>query len=356
MGKQVRIPGVIDPHVHLRGMDWSHKGTFTTETAAAVAGGFWAVLDMPNTPPSTLDVAALRRKQSEMTEQSICDYGIYFCASAGGNWGLFPDILDDVCGVKMFNNSTTGDLLVEDPAVREQHYQHWPPHKPFVNHAENETCAEVIELVRKYRKPTHILHVCTAYEVEILTQAKADGLPITFGVCPHHLWLTEDDVSRIGSLGWMKPNLQTKADQDALWDALSKELVDIIESDHAPHTLEEKSGEPPPYGVTGLETTLPLLFTAVHEGRLSLEQVIDLVAVNPRKIFGLDCPDDTFTVIDLDTTYVIERENLHTKAGWSPFEGMRVQGKVVETWIRGTKVYDGEQVLVEPGFGHNLYD
>jgi len=355
MSQRVQIPAMVDPHVHLRGMAWSHKGDFTTETQAAIAGGYWAVLDMPNTTPPTLDRTALDRKLTEIDAGAVCDYGVYFCAAADGNWAQYPSIYADVCGVKMFNNATTGNLLVEDATVRAGHYQHWPQGKIFANHAENATCAAIIELVRQYRKPTHIVHVCTAYEVDLIRAAKADGLPITCGVCPHHLWLTTTDLDRLGSLGWMKPNLQTQRDQDALWAALADGIIDVVESDHAPHTLTEKAGDPPPYGVPGLETTLPLLLTAVYEGRLTLEHVIDLVSTNPRRIWGLTAPDNTYCVVDLDASYEIKRGDLHTKPGWSPFEGMHVHGRVVENWIRGTQVFDGERILVEPGFGQNLY-
>ncbi len=354
MPATLTIPGAVDPHVHLRGMAWAHKGTFSSETAAAAAGGYWAVLDMPNTTPPTVDRAALDRKLEDISTQAICDWGVYFCAAASGNWDEYPQVIDDVCGVKMFNNSTTGNLLIEDQTVRDAHYAHWPGSKIFANHAENQTLDAVLELVRHYRKPTHIVHVCTAYEVERIAAAKAEDLPVTAGVCPHHLWLTERDVDHLGSLGWMKPSLKTQADQDALWQALQDGIIDVVESDHAPHTLAEKTAEPPPYGVPGLETTLPLLCTALREGRLTAERIVELVADNPRHIFGLSCPPDTYTVIDLDASYTIERANLHTLCGWSPFEGMRVYGKVRETWIRGHKVYDGEQILVEPGFGRNV--
>ena len=355
MSKTIRIPGMVDPHVHLRGMAWSHKGDFYTETRAAVAGGYWAVMDMPNTPPHTLDADALQTKLDTLATQAVCDWGVYFCASAAGNWGEYPAIFDNVCSVKMFNNSTTGNLLVEDPTVREGHYQHWPEGKVFANHAEDETCTAIIALVRQYRKPTHILHVSTAYEIDLIRQAKADGLPITCGVCPHHLWLTERDTDHLGSHAWMKPHLKTQADQDALWVGLADGTVDIVESDHAPHTLEEKAGEPAPYGVPGLETTLPLLLAAVDEGRLTLEHVVQLVAENPRKIWGLTCPDDTYALVDLDATYTLKGDALQTNVKWTPFEGMQVKGRVIGNWIRGTQVYDGETVLVEPGFGRNLY-
>ena len=355
MSKQVIIHGMVDPHVHLRGMEWAHKGTFYSETCAAVAGGYWAVMDMPNTTPPTLDQARLNRKLDEISANAVCDWGVYFCASALGNWAEYPHIFADVCGVKMFNNDTTGHLLVEDPAIRDGHYAHWDGRKIFANHSENDTCAEIIALVRRYRKPTHILHVCTAYEVALIQNAKAEGLPITCGACPHHLFLTENDVDRLGALGWMKPTLKTQADQDALWRGIADGVIDVVESDHAPHTLAEKESAKPPYGVTGLETTLPLLLSAVHEGRLSLEKVVELVATNPRKIWGLTCPPNTYCVVDVDNSRVLAREHLHSLVGWSPFEGMRLHGVVRETWIRGTKVYDGEKILVNGGFGVNLY-
>src|SRR5262249_21468151 len=155
--------------------------------------------------------------------------------------------------------------------------------------------------------------------------------------------------------GLMKPALKTAADRDALRQAVASGLVDIIESDHAPHTKAEKNSDNPPYGVPGLETTLPLVLKLVNEGCISLERAIGLVAINPRGIWGLTPPPETFTLVDLDANYTINSRDLYTQCCWSPFEGMRVRGKVRETWIRGQKVYDGEQVLAAPGFGKNLF-
>lgn len=355
MTNLVKISAMLDPHVHLRGMKWAHKATFQSETSAAVAGGYWAVFDMPNTPPATINRAALDRKLTEMSLHSVCDFGVYFGASQSENWHEYLAIHEDVCGLKMFCNATTGDLLIEDQDQRRKHFHAWDNGKVLAVHAEGKTVLEILELVREDRGPTHFLHISTAEEIAYLTAAKEEGLPLTLGVCPHHLWLTEDDISTLGAKGLMKPELKTKADQAALWKALQDGIVDIIESDHAPHTLEEKASEKPPYGVPGLETTLPLLCTAVHEGRLTIEHVIELVSTNPRKLYDVTAPEDTYTVVDLDASYVIEDANLHTLCKWSPFSGMRVQGKVLETWIRGTQVYDGENILVNEGFGRNLY-
>jgi carbamoyl-phosphate synthase/aspartate carbamoyltransferase/dihydroorotase len=352
MARLIRIPGLLDPHVHLRGMEWSHKGTFASETAAALAGGYTAVLDMPNTVPSTVDRASLDRKLAEMGAQAVCD-GLYIGASQSDNTCEYPAVFDDVCGLKIYNNATTGNLLISDQTVRRRHYQAWPQGKVIAVHAEGETILEVLELVRDMRKQTHFCHISTAQEIEFLGAAKAEGLPISIGVCPHHLYLTEPDVSALGALGRMKPELKTAADCAALWDAISRGVVDVIESDHAPHTLEEKSLPTPPSGVPGLETNLPLMLLAVHEGRISLDRVLDMLTANPRRIFGAPCEPDTYTVVDLDAAYTIERHNLHTLCGWSPFEGMRVVGKVREVWLRGTLVFDGEEVLALPGSGRS---
>lgn len=360
MAHRITIPAPLDPHTHLRGMEWAHKGDFLSETQAAIAGGYWAVFDMPNTLPSTVDRPALDRKLNEFNAQAVSDWGVYYGAGMDENWHHYSEIVNDVCGLKIYNNSTTGNLLIEDQAVRDQHYAHWPGKAgdyplPIAVHAEEQTVLEILELVRKYRRFTHFCHISTAFEINALRAAKEEGLPISVGVCPHHLWLTHDDLSTLGAHGLMKPELKTRADRDALWQALQDGVVDVVESDHAPHTLKEKRAEKPPYGVPGLETTLPLLFTAVHEGRLTTEQVIAFVAENPRRIWGIETPPDTYTIVEIDTPYTLDRDMLYTMCGWSPFEGMTLYCRVVETWIRGVQVYDGEDVLTQPGFGINIY-
>ncbi len=355
MTRLLKIPGMLDPHVHLRGLDWSHKGTFASETAAALAGGYWMVLDMPNTSPSTITPAALETKLASIGAEAVCDWGLYFGASQADNSAAYPEIIGQVCGLKMYNNATTGTLLIPDQDTRAIHYRAWPGTKPIAVHAEGQTVADILDLVRQTRKPTHFCHISTADEIALLRDAKADGLPVTLGVTPHHLYLTEDDVVTLGALGRMKPELKTKADQEALWAALDDGLVDVVESDHAPHTLAEKFAATPPSGVPGLETTLPLLCTAVRDGLLTEERLIELVALRPQQIFGLHADSGTYTLVDLDAAYTIERSRLRTLCGWSPFEGMQVAGQVREVWIRGRQVFDGEQILVKPGFGINGY-
>ena len=346
---------MIDPHTHLRDLDWSRKATFASETKAAIAGGYWAVFDMPNTPPSTIDDALLSDKLARINRQAHCDWGLYFGASQCDNSAEYERIAGRVCGLKIYNNSTTGDLLIHSSAMRERHYRAWKTDRLIAVHAEGETVANILDLVRKYRQPTHFLHISSEREISLLTQAKEDGLPITIGVCPHHLFLTEDDLPSLGAYGMMKPELKRKSDQRALWRAIRLGVVDIIESDHAPHSIDDKEADAPAYGVPGLETTLPLMMQAVKEGRLPLQKACEMLSVNVQQIWRITPFPKTYTVVDTDASYIVEREGLVTQCGWTPFEGMRVCGRVVEVWIRGHKVYDGERVLSPPGFGRNLF-
>lgn len=355
MPRTLTLYGMIDPHTHLRGLNWSHKGTFASETAAALAGGYWAVFDMPNTPPATIDPTTLKTKIAEIQSQAVCDWGIYFGAADNTNWRFYNNAINGVCGLKIYNNETTGALLINDQQLREAHYAAWPAHKPIAVHAEDNTVNEILQLVRRYRKTTHFCHISTAQEIAQLIAAKNEGLPVTIGVCPHHLYFTQDDLNTLGSRGLMKPELKSKTDQAALWKAVSEGIVDVIESDHAPHTLEEKAQAKPPYGVPGLETTLPLMLSAVEDGRLTLDRLIPMLTLNPQHLFGLHCPPETYTVVDLEVSYTINRASLHTQCGWSPFEGMRVAGKVREVWIRGKKVFNGENILIPNGFGQNVF-
>ncbi|MBK9751241.1 MAG: amidohydrolase family protein [Chloroflexi bacterium] len=350
----LRIDGMVDPHVHLRDLAWAHKATFASETAAALAGGYWAVLDMPNTPPSTINRAALDTKLHTIGATARCDWGVYLGASQADNTGEFAGTWVDICGLKIFCNDTTGDLLVEDQGLRDRMYAAWTSPKPIAVHAEGETVLQILELVRQHRRHTHFLHISTAEEIGFLRAAKVEGLPISVGVCPHHLFLTDNDVSTLGAFAWMKPVLKTANDVAALWDGVRDGVVDVIESDHAPHTREEKLSAKPPYGVPGLETTLPLMLTAAHDGCISKERVVELVSTNPRRLWGLTCPPETYALIDLDATYTIDAAHLHSACGWSPYAGMQVTGKVIETRVRGALAYDGERVLAAEGFGQRV--
>ena len=224
---RLRIPAPFDPHVHLRDLDWAHKGSFASETAAALAGGYCALLDMPNTPPATINPDALAHKQARFRDTARCDWGLWFGAAQPGNQTCFSTVQHEVCGLKIYNNETTGNLLIEDQALRDSLFAAWPTGKPIAVHAEEQTVADILELVRRHSRHVHFCHISSAAELRLLAAAKEEGLPVSIGVCPHHLFLTRDDLAALGPLGLMKPELKAAADRDALRQAIASGLVDV---------------------------------------------------------------------------------------------------------------------------------
>ena len=352
----LRIPGAVDPHVHLRDMDWAHKATVERETAAAIAGGYWAVLDMPNTPPSTTTAERLRAKYDFVGARARCDFALYMGADQSADGSEYAVGAADAVGLKMYCDHTTGSLLLDDDDARRLHLRQWrdATDKPVALHAEGETLATLLRMVREAGVRAHFCHVSLASEMALLREAKADGLPVSVGVTPHHLYLDEADRERLGGFAMVKPPLKTTADREALWAGVLDGTVDIIESDHAPHTREEKASERPPYGLPGLETTIPLMGLAMRERGLGPERLIELVATNAQRVFGLVPPPDTYTLLDTESSYVISDDGLRCSPGWSPYAGMRVWGRVTEVRIRGRLVFDGEDVLAQPGDGQRL--
>lgn len=350
------IPGAVDPHVHLRDLDWSHKATASSETAAALAGGYWAVLDMPNTPPSTTTADRLASKGRHVGAGARCDFGLYLGADASSDGGDYTEAAASAVGLKLYCDHTTGDLLLGDQATRRRHLRAWgaASHKPVAVHAEGATVEAILALIRERATRVHFCHISSAPEVAALREAKRDGLPISVGVTPHHLYLTEDDGRRLGPFGRVKPPLRSGADVAALWGAIADGTVDIIESDHAPHTRAEKESDDPPFGLPGLETTVPLMTLALRDGRITEDRLIELLASNAQRIFGLHPPHDTWTVVDVDASYVVADADLRCAPGWSPFSGMRVWGRIREVRIRGQLAFDGERVLSSPGSGLDL--
>jgi len=357
-GKQMslrQLPGLIDVHVHLRDPGATHKEDFSTGTAAALAGGVVAVLDMPNNTPPTVNEQRLREKAQIASEKAHCDFGFYLGATED-NAGDGPRLSQRVAGLKIYLGQTYGPLRMADLAALMAHFRSWPADKPMAVHAGGLAIAGAIALARLYDKRLHICHVSRKAEIELIRKAKeswgtkADRL--TCEVTPHHLFLTQADGARLGNLAHVRPSLGSQEDRAALWDNL--DIVDIIASDHAPHTLAEKEGPEPPPGVPGLETTLPLLLTAVAEGRLSWERLMELTSENPARIFGLKRDERSYVEVDLDARYVLDGSSLKTKCGWTPFDGMAVRGRVVRVYLRGALAYADGQILVRPGFGRAL--
>lgn len=347
----ITLPGLIDPHVHLREPGQTEKEDFYTGTCAALAGGFTTIIDMPNnlTPITTLE--RLETKQEAAKDKIVTDVGFHF-GTLGTNLNEFAKVTGKVYALKIYLNHTTGDFLIDKPNMMAI-FSAWPDENgPIMLHAEENLISEVIEISKKSGKRIHICHISSENELKIIMKAKEEGVQITCGVTAHHLFLTKDDAKYLGPIGMMKPELKSKTDVAFLWDNLS--AIDIVESDHAPHTLGEKQGEQVAYGVPGLETTLPLLLTAVADKRLTLDDVIRLCYEGASHIFDIVSEENTRVEIDLSSEYEIRNENLFTKCKWSPFNGWKVKGKVQKVFLRGEKVYEDGTILAKPGSGKLL--
>lgn len=345
----ITLPGLIDPHVHLRDPGQTHKEDFYTGTAAALAGGYTAVLDMPNNLEPVVSEERLVAKKAGAGERAVCDVGFYF-GTLGDNLDLFERVANQVAGLKIYLNITTGNFIIDKDKLSAI-YEAWPGAKPILLHAEEDVSELVLGVLRRYPKPTHICHVSSRAELEFVMRAKEEGLPITCGVTPHHLFLSERDQARLGPYGLMKPSLKPERDRRFLWEHM--DAVDVIESDHAPHTRAEKESDAPPFGVPGLETTLPLMLTAESEGKLTRRQLIDRLHTNPARIFAVPTDETTSVLVDM-SEYEVRNQDLFTKCGWSPFAGLRLAGKVVQVDVRGTTVFKDGQILAGAGSGRIL--
>lgn len=345
MTKILKLPGLIDTHVHLREPGATQKEDFETGTKAAIAGGFTLVLDMPNNPEPIVTPKSLENKTNLAEGRIYSDVGFHFGATPQST-SHFSAISKQIFGLKVYMNHTTGPLLVEDTNALEKIFEAWPKDKVLMVHAEGPTLKKAIDLAKKFGNRLHVCHVAQKMELQIIQQAKSDGVKITCEVGMHHLYLTEKDLGKLGGFGMMRPPLATKEDQDYLWENIKD--IDIIASDHAPHTKEEKLSSNPPNGVPGLETTLPLLLTAMNDERVTINDIQRLCHDNPKKIFNIPDQEDTFVEVDLDEEWTISNANLYTKCGWTPFEGMKVKGKVKKVVLGGQIVFEDGKILDKP--------
>jgi dihydroorotase len=346
------IPGLIDVHVHLRQPGGEHKEDYDSGTAAALAGGVTCVLDMPNTTPPTISRDLLLAKQALARANARCDVGVFAGASVD-NADSIAAAADHACALKIYVNSTFGPLRVDNWELLDQHVANWPATRMIVAHAEGDVLARVLEIAERHAKPIHIAHVATREEIELIVAAKERGQHVTCEVTPHHLVLSRDDLPRLGPFGDVRPRLAGADDRAALWQHL--QYIDCVATDHAPHTIAEKQSDNVPPGLPGLETTLPLLLTAVDEGRLTIERLIELTATNPARIFKLPPQPATQVEVEVGPRYHLGNERLHTRCGWTPFAGLEVAGRVVKTVLRGQTVFDGERVLAALGTGRVLF-
>lgn len=361
----LRLPGLIDPHVHLREPGATHKEDWDTGTSAALAGGFTMVLAMPNTRPPIFDAETLDLALTAAKQKARCDYAQYIGAGPD-NAEVAASLADQAAALKMYLDLTFGQLRLDDMTLWRPHFEKYPKQYPIVAHSESRSMAAAILFAAIYDRPVHIAHISLKEEILLIKAAKEKGFKVTCEVCPHHLFLTNDDISLSpnpsspdgirdkgkGGRAEVRPRLATKADVDALWQNL--DVIDCFATDHAPHTLEEKDSDNPPPGFPGLETALPLLLTAVDHGRLTMDDVISRMHTKPKKIFSLPDQPETWTEVDENAEYEIRASEHFTRCGWTPFEGWKVKGRVRKVVLRGKNAFEDGNILAEAGYGMNI--
>ena len=379
----VILPGLIDCHVHLRGLNLSYKEDFYTGTCAAAVGGFATVLDMLNTDPPTDSPQRLKNKMEEASREIVVDVGFHvyppkdareleeMCELGAASVKFYMPILDplrlnamiSLCG--LLGTAVTvhpeSRRIIEESSskvggvdsIEDFLYVH-------SSRAEVEGVREVFKAAGNSVK-VHLCHISSRDALRLVEGVRSKGVDCTVEVTPHHLTLTVEDLLRLGSIGLTVPPFRTRDDLDALWSGILGGEVNVIGSDHAPHTLEEKLNddiEEVPPGIPGLETTLPMLTTFISRGRLSLKDLVLLLAEQPSQIFNLKGKGfiregfkGDLTVIDLKSEHVIHPRDFKSKAKYSPFSGFKCKGKAVATFIGGSLVAEEGEIVAKPGSG-----
>jgi dihydroorotase len=366
------LPGVIDDQVHFREPGLTHKEDLATASRACAKGGVTTFLEMPNTVPPAITQVRLEEKLALAASKSLVNYGFYI--------GATPDNVAELQrarrtpGIKIFIGSSTGDLLVDEQEALEQIFAQTT--LPITAHCEDETTVRAnaarfagthdvadhsrirnheaaliatrraMDLAFRHKHRFHVLHVSTAVETELLADHR--GL-ITGEACPHHLLFNVDDYVRLGTLVQMNPSLKTRDDSAALWKALADGRLQVIATDHAPHTLEEKQRPYPasPAGLPAVENSLALMLNEVHRGRCTLEQVVHWMCDAPARVWDIVGKgriavgyDADLVLVDLARTHEIRNEEQVSKCGWSPWHDEKLTGWPVRTWVGGHTVYN----------------
>ncbi|GMS99898.1 hypothetical protein PENTCL1PPCAC_22073 [Pristionchus entomophagus] len=344
-----RLPGLIDVHVHVREPGATHKEDWSTCTRAALAGGVTTILAMPNTNPACVDEESLDMVEKLASSKAVVDYGIYLGATPS-NAEEAARLAERSTGLKMYLNETFSTLKMDNITDWIKHLSTFPTTRPVVAHSERQTLLAILGAAQIVGRAVHICHVSTKEEIECIRMAKERGVPVTCEVCPHHLFLTKDHLPE--GVREVRPRLVNKEDVEALWANI--DFIDCFATDHAPHTVAEKKSEKPPPGFPGVEYMLPLLLTAVHEGKLTLSQLVDRLHHNPRRIFGLPAQPETYIEVDMAHEWTIPANGGFSRANWTPFEGMKVRGRVVNVVLRGEEAYVDGEVVARPGLGRNV--
>jgi dihydroorotase len=378
------LPGVIDSQVHFRDPGLTHKEDLETGSRAAVLGGVTAVFEMPNTNPLTTSEETLAAKVASARDRMHCDFA-FWVGGTRENVDDIPELerLPGAAGIKVFMGSSTGSLLVADDEgvaailgktrrraafhsedeyrLEERKHLRVPgdpsSHPVWRDEIAALRCTErLVRIAREQRAMIHVLHISTAQEIDFLWRHKDVA---TLEITPNHLTLSADDYGRLGTLLQMNPPVRGPHHRDRLWQAIDQGIADVLGSDHAPHTLEEKAKPYPqsPSGMTAVQTHVPLMLDHINAGRLTMARFVDLTSAGPARIFGIACKgriavgyDADFTIVDMNRRETITNAWIGSRCGWTPHDGRVVTGWPVGTMIRGQRVmWEGD--LVTPARG-----
>jgi dihydroorotase len=388
------IPGMIDDQVHFREPGLTHKGTIASESRAAVAGGITSYMEMPNVNPATTTIEALEKKFAIAKQTSLANYSFYLGATEHNLEQIKRLNPEKHCGVKIFMGASTGNLLVENPTALEGIFRESPT--LIVTHCESgaviasnlekitaqgvtptitshaqirndEACyassSYAVSLAKKHQSQLHVLHITTAKELSLFEAGPIENKHITAEACVHHLWFSNDDYSTLGNQIKCNPAIKSAADRTALIQALHTNQIDIIATDHAPHTWQEKQNDynQVPAGLPLVEHALLSLFDHVKHKRLSLTQVVEKTSHNPAKRYAIkergyirEGYFADFVLIDTNKPTQVSHENCRYLCGWTPFHQHEFSSNIVGTWVNGQQVYDGKQIIEHSALSKRL--
>ncbi len=376
------IPGMIDDQVHFREPGLTHKAEIYTEAKAAVSGGITSFMEMPNTVPNALTQKLLEDKYQIAAKNALANYSFFMGASNDNLEEVLKTNAEDVCGIKVFMGSSTGNMLVDSEAVLDNIFRNCS--MLIATHCEDEatirantakaiekfgedipiaqhpiirdelacfrSSSKAVELAKKYNTRLHVLHISTAKELELFSNAiELTEKRITAEACIHHLWFTDADYEKFGTRIKWNPAVKFQSDRDAIRQAVNDNIIDVIATDHAPHTKEEKAnkyGEAPSGGPL-VQHALPALFELYHDGVFSLEKIVDKTSHSLAKLFRIK--DRGFiregyyadlVLVDLNKPNIVTPQSLHYKCGWSPFEGQQFKASIQKTFVSGHLAYD----------------
>ena len=381
------LPGMIDDQVHFREPGLTHKGDFYSESRAAVAGGVTSYMEMPNSKPPTTDVEQLEWKYARAAETSAANYGFYFGATNDNIENIRALDPSLTCGVKVFMGASTGNMLVDDestlaaifrdsPVLIATHCESTPmimanikqaaakygKNIPVTEHANirsAEACLAsselAVALANKYQAQLHVLHISTARELDLFAPGPIEGKMITAEACVHFLHFDDSQYGQYGNLIKCNPAIKSAQDQAALINAVKDGRLDIIATDHAPHTSEEKAAQDyltAPSGLPLVQDVLVAALELVHDGKLDLHTVVRGITHNPARRFSVvergfirEGYHADLVLVDMDGTTDVTRERVLSRCGWSPFEGRRFRSSIDAVWVNGALAYDGKQVI-----------